>query len=178
MVNNRFMTAKKESLFPRTPNVRSTRGLQPRIGNRNRHSITVTKFSISNPQIFGVKSWNFTLLEEVCYEVSRIANILRKVVDLVDLKRTLKTAPKNSDGRRRYSDFSKFSGPRNQLITKFPQNEQSHFPLQPKVRSTRGLLHRMRNLNRQSTTVTEFSISAVEISAVKSWNFTLLEEVC
>jgi hypothetical protein len=59
MVNNRFMTAKKESLFPRPPNVRSTRGLRPRIGNRNRHSITVTKFSISNPQIFGGQKLEF-----------------------------------------------------------------------------------------------------------------------
>jgi hypothetical protein len=39
-----------------------------------------------------------------------------KVVGLVELKRTQKTAPKNSEGRRRYDDFSKFSGRRNRRL--------------------------------------------------------------
>jgi hypothetical protein len=39
-----------------------------------------------------------------------------KVVDLVDPKPTQKTGPKNSHGRPRYRDFSKFSGIRNSPI--------------------------------------------------------------
>jgi hypothetical protein len=39
-----------------------------------------------------------------------------KVVDLVDTKPTQKTGPKNSHGRPRYREFSKFSGIRNSPI--------------------------------------------------------------